>query len=205
MDKSDIINSSLKLFYAKGYNATSMEDIAEDLGIKKASLYYHIKGKQDLLYEMIKSIGLKLLKDIEQIKESDKSIHEKLATAFYTYTLTCLKNIEYTAIIHDEIKALDLEQRKVIKNTQVNFLNIFKQMIAEELRHGFIVELDVNILTHIALGTCTWGYKWFKHDKEYSPEELAVIICNFVMKSIYIKEPLCSIETVINFKSKSPT
>lgn len=184
MDKADIINTALKLFHQKGYNATSMEDIADELGIKKASLYYHIKGKQELLYEMIESIGLKLLEKIDEIESSEQSAYEKLERFFFTYTLACLNNIEYTAIIHDEIKALDIEQKKVIEKIQEDFLNVFRQTINEGIKQGFIVDLDVNILTHVALGTCTWGYKWFKQGKKYSPEEMAAIICSMVMKSI---------------------
>jgi len=44
---------ALELFTAKGYEPTSMREIADALGIRKASLYYHFAGKDDLLIELL--------------------------------------------------------------------------------------------------------------------------------------------------------
>ncbi|MFZ5644623.1 MAG: TetR/AcrR family transcriptional regulator [Bacillota bacterium] len=188
MDKADVLNCALKLFYKKGYNSTSMEDIAYELGIKKASLYYHIKGKQELLYEMIESIGLKVMSKIEEIEKSNDTTYGKLKKSIHAYALTCLENIEYTAIIHDETRSLEDEQRHFIEKLQKDFISFFKEMFSEGISKGYIVDMDVNILTHLVLGTCTWVYKWFKPGEKYSPAEMASMVTDFVMRAI-IREP----------------
>lgn len=188
MDKVDIINCALRLFHQKGYNATSMGDIADELGIKKPSLYYHIKCKQELLHVMIEEIGLRLVEKVKYIDRAGGNIYEKLQNAIYAHTLTCLKNVEYTSIIHDEIKSLDPDQRKVVEKVQEDYLRIFRNMFDQGIKAGLIIDFDANMLTHIVLGMGTWGYKWFKQDRRYSPEEMASLITNLAMKAISNKE-----------------
>lgn len=54
--KQDILNAALKLFSTKGYEATSISQIAEAVGIRKASLYSHFSSKQDILDSLISEI-----------------------------------------------------------------------------------------------------------------------------------------------------
>jgi AcrR family transcriptional regulator len=50
---AEILDSAAKFFYTKGYHATSIEDVARDVGMLKGSLYYYIKSKEDLLYGLL--------------------------------------------------------------------------------------------------------------------------------------------------------
>ena len=51
--KEKILETALTLFAENGYNGTSMEQIAQDVGIKAPSLYKHFKGKEDILNTLI--------------------------------------------------------------------------------------------------------------------------------------------------------
>lgn len=184
MNKQDIINCALQLFYQKGYSETSMDDIAEELGVKKASLYYHINSKKELLYEMIESIGLKGIPELEIIVLSNQSPYEKLKDALRLHTTMVLNNVEYTALIHDEEKTLDREQREYIYSIKRKYQEFFKRIILEGIETGDFINIDVSILVNIVLGACTWPYKWFKSGGKLSSEEVAAMIYSFVMKGI---------------------
>ncbi|HBW38148.1 TetR/AcrR family transcriptional regulator [Desulfosporosinus sp. BICA1-9] len=184
MDKNDIIKSALKLFHQKGYEATSMEDIAYDLEIKKASLYYHIKSKQELLHTLVEDIGFRLYQTVRNVEASNFTVYEKLRQAVYDHTLTVLTNPEYVAVIHDEIRSLDSQESLIIKETQEEYLNVFKNLLSEGIEAGFIIDSDVTVMAHIILGTCTWPYKWFKGGERFPPDVVASMVCEFVMKAI---------------------
>src|SRR6202795_2545383 len=51
----EILDSAAKFFYTKGYHATSIEDVARDVGMLKGSLYYYIKSKDDLLFQLLQA------------------------------------------------------------------------------------------------------------------------------------------------------
>ena len=53
VSKQNILNAALKLFSTNGYEATGIEQITNEVGIKKASFYSHFKSKQELLDTLI--------------------------------------------------------------------------------------------------------------------------------------------------------
>ena len=76
--KDEIIQTSAILFQKKGYSAVTMRDIAKAMGIKAASLYNHIKSKQEILSEIIISLAEQFTKQMKVIKNSNDSSIDKL-------------------------------------------------------------------------------------------------------------------------------
>src|ERR1700687_405761 len=62
----DIVRAAAEIFYRKGYDATTMQDIAEVVGMLKGSLYYYISAKEDLLYEIIDEVHEVWAKNLER-------------------------------------------------------------------------------------------------------------------------------------------
>jgi len=52
--RTELTREAARLFAERGYHGTSIGDLAEALGVQKATLYAHIKSKQDLLYETMR-------------------------------------------------------------------------------------------------------------------------------------------------------
>jgi AcrR family transcriptional regulator len=80
--KNQIIKTSLKHFINQGYDYTSLNQIAEDVGIKKSSLYYHFKSKDDLLFEGIKLITQELIVSITNNIQTNKQARLRLENLF---------------------------------------------------------------------------------------------------------------------------
>jgi len=79
MTKKEIIkNEAARLFRLKGYKATSMRDIAQEVGMEAASLYNHIANKQELLSETMMYIAEKFTAGMEDILQSSLSPREKM-------------------------------------------------------------------------------------------------------------------------------
>src|SRR6202043_297981 len=53
---AELIETATQVFYEKGYDGASLQDIAERLGMLKGSLYYYIQTKEDLLFEVISTV-----------------------------------------------------------------------------------------------------------------------------------------------------
>ena len=95
--KRKIFETSMRLFAEKGYDATSIEDITETVGVAKGTLYYHFTSKEEIFDFLIEE-GIKLLQNSVDIK-----------TAKYSNYL-------------DKIKAIVLIQIKIV-NKYENLIN----------------------------------------------------------------------------------
>src|SRR5690554_5001824 len=94
MKKEDILKKSLELFANQGYFGTSMEHIAQAVGIKKASLYSHYSGKESIFTAVFNAIladYTKFITDLTACNENTKTL-EKLKTIFSCYIKNCKNN-----------------------------------------------------------------------------------------------------------------
>jgi len=87
--KEKILDASLRLFSSKGYKATTMRDIAAEVGVRQGAIYNHFKGKEEILQhlinEMMDSALLKIFERFDedpQIYKKGKSVLSKIATTF---------------------------------------------------------------------------------------------------------------------------
>ncbi|KNF07062.1 transcriptional regulator, TetR family [Gottschalkia purinilytica] len=83
----NIKSTALKLFASNGYDGTSLENIAKEVGIRKSSIYYHFKSKEDLFFSVFEDTLNLDVYYIEKLKEnfSELDVKEKLYSVFKYY------------------------------------------------------------------------------------------------------------------------
>ena len=115
MTRQDILQAAAQIFAEKGYHASSMADIADIVGVRKASLYHHVDSKQEILIELLDQ-GLDLLIErVEEVTLQDLSFEQKFKEAIKAYILTLTEYRDLSSV-------LLLEHRSMVKeDLQRNF------------------------------------------------------------------------------------
>jgi len=172
--KKEIINDcAAKLFRKKGYAATSMQDIAEAVGMKAASLYNHIKSKQEILEFLLTRIATSFTSGLNEINSSSLNPRQKLEALVSLHVEMTFKFSDSIALntgewVHLEEPALSkyTKQRSSYEKTFKNILDACKE---ERL-------IDKNIDTDIALfsilSSLHWLYSWRNRNSKVSRIEL---------------------------------
>lgn len=157
-----IYRAAAKVIHQKGYDATSLNDIAEVLGITKGGLYHYINGKQSLLF-MIVSYALDLL-DAEVVRpvENMADAEQRLRTLIELHsTLIIDKGIEMTILL-DESTGLTSEDLATItkrRNKHYRFVRgIVERLKADGKLHP---NIDITIITHNIIGQLQWLARWY--------------------------------------------
>ena len=78
-----IIEVAIRTFADRGYAGTSMREIADELGITKAALYYHFPGKEEIFSACINHSVERILEGMETIANSDESVWDKIRTLIH--------------------------------------------------------------------------------------------------------------------------
>jgi AcrR family transcriptional regulator len=160
--KTKIYDAAAKLFLTKGYQATSIADLAAGVGMLKGSLYYYIQSKDDLLCEVI----LAALQDVEAsliqdapVSEDAESIQKRLKAHFAH--ISC--NHIGLALLLREADQLTRARREVIKNR----VDQYERLLAQTLRTGQccgVVALgDPDMMAKVMIGASTW-VSWADRD-----------------------------------------
>ncbi|MDD4364007.1 MAG: TetR/AcrR family transcriptional regulator [Atribacterota bacterium] len=140
--KKEFLVIARKLFFTKGYDQTSVDEIIKEVGLSKGSFYYYFKSKEDLLDELTRELSLQILTKIKEIVNRDNlDAITKLNKFFSEAAMIKLENIE---LIKTLLKVL-CDDRNVYfrykiyqKNTDIivpEFFKVVQQGIKENIFH----------------------------------------------------------------------
>lgn len=182
--QKEIALAAVKLFERKGYHATSVQDIADEVGLQKGSLYHYIHSKEDLLLQIAHEAISEFNENLEEILRTEKTARDKLTKAIEKHLTVSISNIETTTVLLREAFSLGDKTHQVIQDLTDRYVGLWTQILEEgvangefELEHPKIVALSV-------LGSCNWVYRWYRQSGELSAEDVARVFSNAFLNGL---------------------
>lgn len=170
--RADIIDAAITLFREHGYHGTSMRDIARAVGIRKASLYHHFEGKQEILLTIL-DMGLEqLIAPLEDILAAQMSSEAKLRAAMLHHAQLIASHPGTAEFFLYEDRALDEAYRARYVARRDEFERIFRQILQEGVQSGDFRATDVAMSTQALLGMVNWMTRWYRQEGRLSVEEI---------------------------------
>jgi len=170
--KTEIITIAAQLFKEKGYSAVTMRDMAQAMNIKAASLYNHIKSKQEILVLIIIEIAEEFTSTMLEIVNSDETTIQKLEKVIQLHIDITLRNPDALACLNNDWMHLaDAELTYFIKmreEYEANFRTIIKHGIANHE----IKNLNIEVIIFSTLSTLRTLYLWYGKKKSPNAEVL---------------------------------
>lgn len=173
MQRDEIILSAAQIFREKGYHATSMQDIANAVQLQKASLYHHIRSKQEILLAVLDQALDILIEDIEPIVESDARSEEKLKLAMGRYVERMTGNADLAAVLLLEHRSLEPQLRARHIERRDRFEDLWRTIVREGVDRGEFRSMDEAVATFALLGVQNWLITWYQEGGRLSAAQLA--------------------------------
>ncbi len=170
--KSETIAIAAQLFKEKGYSAVTMRDIAQALNIKAASLYNHIKSKQEILVLIIIEIAEEFTQTMETIVHSEENTIQKLEKVIQLHIDITLRNADALACLNNDWMHLaDAELAYFIKMRE-DYEDNFRTIIKSGIANQEIKNLNVEVIIFSTLSTLRTLYLWYGKKKSPNPTVL---------------------------------
>jgi AcrR family transcriptional regulator len=169
--RNEIANAAYQLFSKKGFKDTSVEEVANFLGIDKRTLYNYIEKKEDLLYLVFRHylpiVSQAVTEKISQVDD----LKEKLRIAIIT-DLECTSKLQnFVMLVSRELRYLDKDSIQSTLNLIKNNFRIFENIVREGVHRGVFKPCNPSIVTYLIkaqihmLATYRWGLKNFGLDE----------------------------------------
>jgi len=140
-DREAVINNVIKLFWAKGYDATSMQDLVDATGLNRSSIYNSFGDKFQLFMEALSHYRLHQANQIEELIKSGKSPKQALKTLFMNIkeSVEDSKN-NYGCFITKCTSELSTnpEVKRVLEDNKVQMIELFEKLLIEAQKSGEI-------------------------------------------------------------------
>ena len=169
-----ILETAARIICAKGYEGTSMQEIADACKLTKAGLYHHIKNKEHLLVEIM-SYGMDVfeehvLANVRHIPDPAERLRRCMDLNVKLVTRRWSKEI--TIILHENA-ALAGEGSQRINARKKAYVRFLESSIEEAIASGQFRPVNATVAAFSFLGMVLWTYKWFRVDGALSDDQIA--------------------------------
>jgi AcrR family transcriptional regulator len=187
--RTQILHQAALTFVHSGYDATSMSQIAERCGITKAGLYYHFKGKQDLLLAIM-SHALDVLEERTLAAMLSAASHEqRLRSILYSHIrlITEADDGAFTVLVVTERNSLRPEDRRIIDQRILTYTALIRATLEGLRAEGKLREIDTAIATASLLGLMVWTSRWYRRGGRLTGDEIANQVTELGLASVLRK------------------
>jgi AcrR family transcriptional regulator len=190
--REELVRVAATVFQEKGYQASTLNDIAEQLGTDRASLYYYVSSKEDLFQEVVRGVLDANVKEANRIVKLDEPAAEKLNQLIRCLMLSYESNYPFTYVYIQEdmgrVTNVDTEWAKGMSRQTRRFESIVKEVLrdgiaARELRG----DLSVDVATNALFGMLNWTHRWFKPGRGTSGEEVAATFSQIFLDGVAVR------------------
>jgi AcrR family transcriptional regulator len=167
--RHELTREAARLFAEKGYHGTSIGDLAQALGVQKASLYHHIESKQDLLWEIASEGAESFHAALQAIPETLPAL-EKLRLALRAHLRVVAEQLDVATVFIREWRYLDEERRQRFVAERRRYEERIRELFREGRELGELrSDLDETMAALLFLSTANWAYTWLQPGRETDP------------------------------------
>ena len=160
------------MFRKRGYRATSMRDLASEVGMEAASLYNHIRSKQEILQELLLQVANRFTRQMARIKEASNTSLEKLEKLVEVHVQMTIDHTDAIALIPNEWVHLTEPALGEFTRLRDEYEKDFLQIIKDCIENGYLQPVNPRIALFSILSTLRWLYAWYNRNKDFDPGQL---------------------------------
>jgi len=179
----EVVDAAAKVFLARGYADASVQDVADELGILKGSLYYYISTKEDLLFWLLEEVHEDVHRILEEVEALDgldplARLHEYVRRQV-EYNASNLAKI---SVYYHDIEQLGDERREDIKGRRSAHERFVMTMIKDaQGRKEIDPGADPRVLANCVFAVIIWIYRWYRPGGRVKRDELASTLADFAI------------------------
>jgi AcrR family transcriptional regulator len=176
------VRTAAELFSKQGYASTSTRSLSALIGMEKATLYYHVRSKQDLLYLITKSSVETLRDEVKEALEGITCPLDQLAVLIRAHCMSMLRDQTQHATALAEVRALSTERLAEIVSMRRAYQNGIRRMIEAGQKNGSIRgDVEPRYLASMLRGLLDRTVEWYRKGGALGPAELADYFCDIYM------------------------
>lgn len=170
---AEIYNIAAKIICDKGFDAMSMNDIAQAVGMTKAGIYHYIQGKKEMLFEIM-SYGMDQLDQgviapAKQITDPEK----RLQAIIYNHAKLITRGNNALTVLVDEVASLSPANRKKIKQRKRAYFDFVRDTLNQLQEEGKLQDVNPTVAAFSILGMLLWISRWYRANGKLTAEQVS--------------------------------
>jgi TetR/AcrR family transcriptional regulator, cholesterol catabolism regulator len=185
--RAEMVAVAAQLFSERGYHGTSMQHLAEALGLQRGSLYAHIGSKEELLFDVVNEGADRFLERGERALGGSGSASARLRHLLVGHVETAIEHLDAATVFLNEWRYLSSDLRAVVQDKRDRYEEMVRRIIADGIAGGeFRPEADVRFAARLVLSAGNWTYAWYRPGGELGPTEIGEKFAELLIKGLAV-------------------
>lgn len=187
--EESILQAAAACFGEQGYRATTLEAVAERLGISRVTLYRYCPSKEELLIRVFERSIAIFQRGLKHICAQEVTPEEKLRQIIRHQVRLMADHRNFLSVFFSEESNLPAEMAQRARAERRDYNALIEGVIREGIEAGRLAPLPAKLLTFAILGMCNWLYQWYQPDGPLSADEVARIFIKLVEHGYLHQDP----------------
>lgn len=188
---TEVLLAAADLIYRQGFDATSMNDIAEAVGLTKAGLYYYTKGKGDLLYKIMSYAMDRVERDIITPCRELADAEERLTQVIRCHVDAIIVTGGAITILTGEVGKLGVKENRAIVARKRLYLNLVRDTLVQLKKEKRLRNLDIKIASLNLFSTILGVARWHQAAGRLSPKRVTEETLQFILSALLKDSARC--------------
>ncbi len=188
--RQEILRTAARLFQQRGYDATSMNDVAAALRLSKGGLYHHFQSKDEILFEIMdhamQITDERVLSPVRAIADPEERLRALIR--LHIEVVLSPRDREITVMLHEN-HPLPPALRKRINTRKKGYIHFLESLMAEVQRkarpHQAKAKVSPRAAAFALLGMINWIYQWYKPEGELQAQNLIPQFTDLIFGGIF--------------------
>ncbi len=159
--KEELMTVAARQFAAKGYYATTLDQIAKEIGITKPALYYYVTSKEDILRTIINRL-MEPMEEVTKVGQSALPPREKMTKIIRILVQFAAERKEITLIAFEQANILPKRSYDALRRRQKEVERIVEQVIKDGIAEGCFAKVDARMACFAILAVANGPYRWYR-------------------------------------------
>ncbi|WP_431875713.1 TetR/AcrR family transcriptional regulator [Amycolatopsis sacchari] len=171
---SEIVDQAMRLFAERGYDGTTLQDVADAVGLSRPNLYNYVKSKEELLVAMVEATAQSAANSLREVRQrTDLDPAGKLRLLVRTLVLQRAERPEQFRTLDRSDQALPPEIAKKHLESRRAVLGEIMAVLEEGVTAGLFRPIDVRVTALSIIGMGNWVAWWFHPSPAHPAEPVA--------------------------------
>jgi AcrR family transcriptional regulator len=175
------------LFSERGYHGTSMQHLADALGLQRGSLYAHIGSKQELLFEVVDEGADRFLERGRAAVHMAAPAATRLRQLLISHIETAIEHLDAATVFLNEWRYLPEDLRASIQIKRDRYEEMVRSIVTDGIAAGdFRSDADVSFAARLVLSAGNWTYAWYRPGGELGPKEIGERFAELLIRGLEV-------------------
>src|SRR5688572_9543867 len=180
-----MVQVAARLFSERGYHGTSIQHLADALGLQKGSLYSHIGSKEELLFDVVNDGADRFLERGENAYALPALASVRLRRLLVGHVETAIEHLDAATVFLNEWRYLSEERQTLVRAKRDRYEQLVRDIIEEGIAAGeFRDDANVRFAARLVLSAGNWTYAWFKPGGELGPTEIGERFADLLIRGL---------------------